>query len=124
MAACVEVAKESDITLVFEPEVNNVVHTARKARRLLDELQSPRLEVVFDGANIYHRGELSRQHEMLTEAIDLLGNDIALAHAKDILAKANQAAGQRRARGPASTSTTAGRAAPATSRRTWSVSCR
>ena len=28
--------------------------------------------------------ELSRQHEMLTEAIDLLGNDIALAHAKDI----------------------------------------
>ena len=61
---------------------------------------------------------------MLTEAIDLLGNDIALAHAKDILAKANQAAGQRRARGPASTSTTAGRAAPATSRRTWSVSCR
>lgn len=84
MAACVEVAEESDITLVFEPEVNNVVHTARKARRLLDELQTPRLKVVFDGANIYHRGELARQHEMLTEAIALLGNDIALAHAKDI----------------------------------------
>ena len=84
MAACVEVAEESDITLVFEPEVNNVVHTAKKARQLLDELQSPCLKVVFDGANIYHRGELSRQHEMLTEAIDLLGNDIALAHAKDI----------------------------------------
>lgn len=32
MAACVEVAEESDITLVFEPEVNHVVHTARKAQ--------------------------------------------------------------------------------------------
>lgn len=84
MAACLEAAEESGVTLVFEPEVNNVVHTAAKARRLLDELRSPRLKVVFDGANIYHRGELSRQQELLTEAIDLLGGDIALAHAKDI----------------------------------------
>ena len=84
LGACLQVAEEADVTLVFEPEVNNVVHTARKARRLLDELQSPRLKVVFDGANIYHRGELARQREMLTEAIDLLGADIALAHAKDI----------------------------------------
>lgn len=84
LAACLEAAEESGVTLVFEPEVNNVVHTARKARQLLDELRSPRLKVVFDGANIYHRGELSRQQELLTEAIDLLGGDIALAHAKDI----------------------------------------
>ena len=84
MAACLEAAEESGVTLVFEPEVNNVVHTAAKARQLLDELRSPRLKVVFDGANIYHRGELSRQQELLTEAIDLLGGDIALAHAKDI----------------------------------------
>ena len=84
LGACIRVAEEADVTLVFEPEVNNVVHTARRARRLLDEIQSPRLKVVFDGANIYHKGELARQHEMLTEAIDLLGADIALAHAKDI----------------------------------------
>ena len=81
---CIRAAEEADVTLVFEPEVNNVVHTARKARRLLDEFRSPRLKVVFDGANIYHKGELARQREMLTEAIDLLGADIALAHAKDI----------------------------------------
>ena len=84
MEEAIRAAEEGDVTLVFEPEVNNVVHTARRARRLLDELRSPRLKVVFDGANIYHKGELARQHEMLTEAIDLLGDDIALAHAKDI----------------------------------------
>ena len=84
LGECLRVAEEADVTLVFEPEVNNVVHTARKARRLLDELRSPHLKVVFDGANIYHEGELERQQAMLTEAIDLLGADIALAHAKDI----------------------------------------
>ena len=84
LAGCLEVAEASGVTLVFEPEVNNVIHTARKARRLLDELRSPRLKVAFDGANIYHRGELVRQRELLTEAIDLLGGDVALAHAKDI----------------------------------------
>ena len=84
LGVCIEAAEEAGVTLVFEPEVNNVVHTARKARRLLDELQSARLKVVFDGANIYHKGELARQQKMLSEAIDLLGADIALAHAKDI----------------------------------------
>jgi sugar phosphate isomerase/epimerase len=84
MAAVIEAAEESDITLVFEPEVNNVVHTAQKARRLLDDMASSRLKVVFDGANIFHKGELSRQHEILGEAIGILGPDIVLAHAKDI----------------------------------------
>ena len=84
MGEALQVAEENDVTLVFEPEVNNVVHTAKKARQLLDEMASPRLKVAFDGANIYHKGELARQHEMLAAALDLLGDDIALAHAKDI----------------------------------------
>ena len=84
MAEVIPVAEEHEITLAFEPEVNNVVHTAKKARQLLDAMASPNLRVVFDGANIYHKGELARQHEVLTAAIDLLGDDIVLAHAKDI----------------------------------------
>jgi sugar phosphate isomerase/epimerase len=84
MAAAVRVAEDCDVTLTFEPEVNNVVDTAKKARRLLDEIRSPRLQVAFDGANIFHTGELPRMHDLLTEAIDLLAGDIALAHAKDL----------------------------------------
>ena len=84
LGECIQAAEEAGVTLVFEPEVNNVVHTARKARRLLDEIQSPRLKVVFDGANIYHEGELPRMGEILREAFDLLAGDIALAHAKDL----------------------------------------
>jgi sugar phosphate isomerase/epimerase len=72
------------VTVAFEPEVSNVVDSARKARRLLDEIGSPRLKVVIDGANLFHAGELPRMREILDEAFALLGPEIALAHAKDL----------------------------------------
>jgi sugar phosphate isomerase/epimerase len=84
MRQAVQIAEEYDVILAFEPEVANVIDSARKARRLLDEIGSLQLKVTMDGANIYHAGELPRQREMLDEAFALLGQDIALAHAKDL----------------------------------------
>jgi sugar phosphate isomerase/epimerase len=84
MQQAVQIADEYGVTLAFEPEVANVIDSAAKARRLLDEIASPHLKVTMDGANIYHAGELPRQHEMLNEAFALLGPDIALSHAKDL----------------------------------------
>jgi sugar phosphate isomerase/epimerase len=88
MTACVReatrIAKQADVILAFEPEVNNVVDSAKKARRLLDEIGSPHLKVTIDAANIFHAGELARMSEVLDEAFALLGKDIALAHAKDL----------------------------------------
>ena len=88
MVACVReaagIARQMGVVLAFEPEVNNVVDSARKARRLLDEINSPHLRVTIDPANIFHAGELPRMREMLDEAIALLGKDIVLAHAKDL----------------------------------------
>ena len=84
MAQAVQTAQDHQVTLVFEPEVNNVVNTAPRARRLLDEIASPHLQVVIDGANLFHAGQLPRMGEILDEAFDLLGGDIAMAHAKDL----------------------------------------
>jgi len=80
----VQIAEEHTVTLAFEPEVANVVDSAAKGRRLLDEIGSPRLKVVMDGANVFHAGDLPRMREILEEAFALLGNDIVLAHAKDL----------------------------------------
>jgi len=79
-----EFAREAGVFLAFEPEVNNVVDSARKARRLLDEIGSPHLKVTLDPANLFHAGELPRMSEILDEAFALLGQDILLAHAKDL----------------------------------------
>jgi len=88
MAACMreatEIAREANVVLAFEPEMSNVAGSARKARRLLDEIGSAHLKVTIDPANLFHAGELPRMKEILDEAFALLGKDMVLAHAKDL----------------------------------------
>jgi sugar phosphate isomerase/epimerase len=83
--AAVRVAAQHDVVLGVEPEHNNVVADAHAARRLLDHIDSPLLQVVIDAANLIGPGQLHRQAEIMEEAFDLLGNDLVLAHAKDVL---------------------------------------
>lgn len=84
MRQAVEIAEETGVIMAFEPEVNNVVDSAQKGRRLLDEIRSPNLKVVMDGANVFHKGDLERMHEVLDDAFENLGGDIVIAHAKDL----------------------------------------
>jgi sugar phosphate isomerase/epimerase len=88
MAACIreaaKIAGQTRSVLAFEPEVNNIVDSARKARRILDETASPFLKVTIDPANLFPAGTLPRMKEILEEAFSLVGKDIALAHAKDL----------------------------------------
>jgi sugar phosphate isomerase/epimerase len=78
------VAQECSVALGVEPEPSNVIDTAPKARKLLDEMKSPCLKIVFDAANLVNPGTLTRQRELFSNAIGLLGEDIVLAHAKDL----------------------------------------
>lgn len=84
IAAALAVAEAHAVTLAFEPEHNNVVSDAAAGRRLLDELRSDRLKVVIDAANLVRPGELGRQRDTLPEAFALLGDELVLAHAKDV----------------------------------------
>jgi sugar phosphate isomerase/epimerase len=88
MTACVgeavQMARRAGVTLALEPEVTNVVDSAEKARRLLDEIRSPHLKVTMDAANLFHAGELGRMAQVLDHAFALVGRDLVLAHAKDL----------------------------------------
>ncbi|MCL5099389.1 MAG: sugar phosphate isomerase/epimerase, partial [Candidatus Omnitrophica bacterium] len=84
LGEALEIAGQHTVNLGVEPEVGNVVNSARQARRLLDEMQSPRLRIIMDAANLFHPDELPRQRAMLDEAFDLLGPNIVLAHAKEL----------------------------------------
>jgi sugar phosphate isomerase/epimerase len=84
MHAALQIAREHNITLAIEPEVSNVVDSAAKTRRLLDEMGSPNLKIIMDAANLFPAGTLRHQHRILDEAFALLGADIILAHAKDL----------------------------------------
>lgn len=77
-------AQAADVKLGVEPEPGNVVRDAKTARRLLDEVRSPRLGIVLDAANLLSAEKLPHQERIFAEAMELLGNDLVLAHAKDI----------------------------------------
>jgi sugar phosphate isomerase/epimerase len=87
ITAAVAVAEEHDVVLGVECEWNNVMQTAPRGRKLLDEVGSPSLKIILDAANLIPPGELDRQEELLREGFELLGEDIAVAHAKDITAE-------------------------------------
>lgn len=78
------VAEAAEVTVAFEPEINNVASDAQKSRRLIDDMGSPNLKVVLDAANIFGKDDLPRMREVLDEAFDLLGDHIAIAHGKDL----------------------------------------
>lgn len=88
MGKAIQSAESHDIALGLEPEVSNVMSSPQRARRLIDELKSPRLKIVFDGANLFDGVDrrLDNADDVITESAELLGPDIALAHAKDITA--------------------------------------
>ena len=77
-------AHESGIRLAIEPEPANVIHDAKAARRILDEVASSYLGIILDAANLLSPETLGKQHEVIGEATSLLGPSLLLAHAKDI----------------------------------------
>jgi sugar phosphate isomerase/epimerase len=83
MEAALQIAEEEQVTLAFEPERANVVSTAAKGHQLLAALQSSRLKVVMDPANLIIPGDKHQMRQVLDEAFDLLGEHIVIAHAKD-----------------------------------------
>jgi len=76
-------AEKHGLALAIEPEPGNVIRDAQVARRLLDEVRSPRLKIILDAANLLSPSQLAQQKEIMAEATDLLGADTVLAHAKD-----------------------------------------
>lgn len=82
LTAALDHARAHNVTLAFEPEHANVVDSAAAGARLLEAL--PDLRVIIDPANLFAGPDLDRQGAVLTEAFDLLGDQIVLAHAKDV----------------------------------------
>lgn len=83
MEKAVDIAGRHGIRLGIEPELANIVSSAALARRLLDEIGGDHLVVVLDPANLFEVADLAAQRRLVSEAIDLLGPDIAMGHAKD-----------------------------------------
>jgi sugar phosphate isomerase/epimerase len=83
MEQAIRVADQFGVYLGIEPELANVVSSSEKARRIIDEMQSDRLRIVLDPANLFEIASKAEQHALIRRSIELLSDRIALAHAKD-----------------------------------------
>ena len=83
MEAAIAIADRFDVELGIEPELANVVSSARAARRLLNEMNSKRLRIVLDPANLFEVADAAERHRLIDEAVGLLAGEIGMAHAKD-----------------------------------------
>ena len=85
MHRALEIAVEYDVYLGIEPEVANVVSNAHDGVRLIRGLRSNRIRIIFDPANLYRPPmDPRRERHVITDALRLLGDHIAIAHCKDI----------------------------------------
>jgi sugar phosphate isomerase/epimerase len=91
-------ADAAEVRLGIEPEPGNVISTAARARRLLEELgrDAGLTGIIFDPANLVTVATAARQADILTEAAGLLAGWIFCLHAKDVVDSGYAAAGMGR----------------------------
>nr|WP_293837975.1 sugar phosphate isomerase/epimerase family protein [uncultured Arsenicibacter sp.] len=86
------IAGEHGLCLGVEPETANVINTVEKAARLLKEVHSPYLKIVFDPANLFEQEPGHIILDRIQKGLDLLGDAVISAHAKDRAADGRVAA--------------------------------
>ena len=88
LQALAALAEDHGLTLAAEPEHSNVVATAEQAIRMLDQVGSPALKIVYDAANLLDPDnyDTAAAADAITRDIAALGRHIALAHAKELVA--------------------------------------
>jgi sugar phosphate isomerase/epimerase len=86
LTALSAIATDHGVALAVEPEHANVLATAALAHRMLHEIGSPALGVVFDAANLIDPdlATPTGMQSAITQAVILLGPDIVLCHAKEL----------------------------------------
>ena len=81
----VEYAQKMGVLIAIEPVYKHIVCDFKRARKVLDAINSPNLQLIFDPVNVIYAGNYERQDEIIREAFELCGEDICCMHLKDFV---------------------------------------
>lgn len=83
----VEYAEKMGVIVAIEPVVRHIVYNPARARRVLDAIDSPNLQIILDPVNLLDESNYENHREIIREAIEVLGEDVAVVHVKDCAMK-------------------------------------
>ncbi len=79
----VERAEKYGVTMAIEPVWKHIVYCPDRAVQVMEAIQSPNLRIIFDPVNLLYPGNLDSRDKVIGEAIEKLGDRIAVVHLKD-----------------------------------------
>ena len=69
----------------IEGVAKHVINTPERMKRVLDEVKSNNLQVIFDPVNLINENNYDRQDELVRKSFELFGDRIVAIHAKDFV---------------------------------------
>ena len=81
----VKYAEQMGVVMAIEPVWKHIVCNPKRARRVLDEIGSPNLQIILDPVNLLDICNYKDQVAIVDEAINVLGPDVAMVHLKDFV---------------------------------------
>lgn len=81
----VECAESYGVALAIEPVWNHIVYSADRAAEVIKSIASPNLRIILDPVNLLCMENADRREYVFRDAIDKLGDKIAVVHIKDFV---------------------------------------
>lgn len=85
LAPVVERAEHWGVSLAIEPVWKHIVYDADRAVKVLDAIKSPNLRIILDPVNLLYPGNADQREKVIGDAIDKLGDRVAVIHLKDFV---------------------------------------
>ena len=85
LAPVVECAERYGVTVAIEPVWKHIVYDADRAARVLKAVGSHNLRIILDPVNLLYPGNIDRRERVIGDAIEKLGEYVAVVHLKDFV---------------------------------------
>ena len=85
LAPVVECAERCGVTVAIEPVWKHIVYNADRAVQVLSAIRSHNLRIILDPVNLLYPGNIDRREQVVGDAIEKLGDRVAVVHLKDFV---------------------------------------
>ena len=79
----VECAERYGVTMAIEPVWKHIVYDGERAAQVLSAIGSRSLRIILDPVNLLYPGNIDRREQVIGDAIEKLGDRVAMVHLKD-----------------------------------------